>query len=256
MSGQVRRRGYTFAQLPEWILFHPDLSDRAVRLFAVLDRFAGDSTDCWPSRAKLAERMGCTVDTIDRAKAELVKAGAIEVEHRTVCKPGGKPRHTSNLYVLVGTPPEQGGRTDAATSGGTPAATGGRESAAGGGRTDAAQNESHPEREPVERDADASSVDHDHRAAGRSSSNERLDPHWEIWLAFGRIALDERAAPPDDPTAYVTGAARRGRREKRGLLAELLEVRPNAPVEDLARWLYEDLDPLLFATDDLADVDL
>lgn len=106
-STRVRRRGYTFAQLPEWVLYHPDLSPRAVRLFAVLDRFAGDSDDCYPSRKKLAEKLACSPATVDRALAQLVKAGAVEVtRRRRDAEDGGQ---TSNLYTLLGTDPSAKG---------------------------------------------------------------------------------------------------------------------------------------------------
>jgi hypothetical protein len=84
--------------------------------------------------------------------------------------------------------------------------------------------------------------DDDSRAVGPLSSS-KLDPHWEVWTGVGRLALAERADPPDNPTAYVTATARKARSEKRADLADFLEVRPDASNEDLARWLYEKLDP-------------
>lgn len=146
MSRAVRR-GYRFGIIPQWVLYHPDLSDRAVRLFGVLDRHVGAEEACWPSRARLAELMGCSVDSVDRAKAELVAAQAITVERR-VTDAGDRD---TNLYVLYGDPPDGvedpvGGPGDSSVDnrGGSrrAAATGGRRAAARGGRTGAAGKES------------------------------------------------------------------------------------------------------------------
>lgn len=119
-STRVRRRGYTFAQLPDWVLYHPDLNAQAVRLFAVLDRFAGDSDDCFPSRKKMAKRMGCSPSAVDRAMAQLVKVGAVEVTSRRRVGDDEDGGQTSNLYTLQGVDPSV--RTD---EGGTQNRTGG-----------------------------------------------------------------------------------------------------------------------------------
>lgn len=105
-----------FAILPEWVL-DADVSDRAVRLYAVLDRFAGESRRAWPSRETLARRLNCSRESVDRAVRELRSLEAIEVQNRRL--DDGQP--TSNLYVLRRAPSspmttvvvsgdEQGGR--------------------------------------------------------------------------------------------------------------------------------------------------
>lgn len=229
MAGRVVRRGYRYAQLPEWIIYHPDLSDRAVRLFAALDRAAGSDDSCYPSRADLAAKLSCSVDTIDRAKAELVDAGALEVEHRTVCRPGQKPRHTSNLYYLNGDPPDQGGRIGAATSGGTPAATGSRTPAARGGRTDAAQTESHLERENYNDDDDVTETP---PATSTSSSSDH--PHWPLIAEAGLVAARVRVPAPRNPDAFATRAAQNILREQGHLLDRLIDARPDLDQAGLA----------------------
>jgi hypothetical protein len=85
-----------FAQVPEWLLV-ADVSDGAVRLFGILQRYAGKTGQCWPSRMTLAARMrGCSVSKIDRALADLVRVGALDVEARFT--PAGD--RTSNRYRL------------------------------------------------------------------------------------------------------------------------------------------------------------
>ncbi len=140
MAATRRRYSDTgpFSVVPEWVI-DLEVSDRAVRLYAVLGRYADDAKhEGWPSRSTLAKRLGCSVDSVDRAKDELVAAGALEVEHRT--KDNGEP--TSNLYRIIRSDPAAvvpplG--TDAATQ---PQGDG------GGSRTGAAQNENQ-EREPM-----------------------------------------------------------------------------------------------------------
>lgn len=90
----VRRRT-PFAQIPQWII-QADISSHAVRLWAALDRFAGLPHGAIPSRRTLAEEwLHTSLDTVDRAKAELIEIGALTVEDR--------PGHTSE-YILEDRP--------------------------------------------------------------------------------------------------------------------------------------------------------
>lgn len=85
-----------FAIVPEWLIDHPDLSDRAVRLYAVLARVAGSRGSAWPGRKTLAARLRCSPSALDRALRELREAGAVTVTART----SATGRRTSNLYRL------------------------------------------------------------------------------------------------------------------------------------------------------------
>ena len=119
--------------VPEWLL-DAEVSDCAVRLYAVLLRFGQSSGARMPGRATLARRLHKrSVDTVDRAMRELVVLGAVVVEARF----DGPVRLTNRYRVrtsrpCAGTPEKDvagGGRTDAATP--TPPAEGGRVDAAG-----------------------------------------------------------------------------------------------------------------------------
>lgn len=134
----LRKDAY-FASIPEWVLYHEDLSPQAIRLYGVLDRYAEGR--CFPSRKRLANQLGVkSVDTVDRALRELQDAGAVSVTPRF--DEAGDP--TSSLYTVhflpalgVAAHSGGGGRTDAATSP-QESGDGGRTDAARGGRTDAA----------------------------------------------------------------------------------------------------------------------
>ncbi len=131
-----------FAIVPEWLL-DAEISDCAVRLYAVLLRYGNSSGARMPGRATLARRLRKrSTDTVDRAMRELVAVGAVRVEHRYA----GRQRLTNRYHVQTSRPgvPEaraemspEGGRTGAATSGRRPgcdrtdATTGGRVHAAG-----------------------------------------------------------------------------------------------------------------------------
>jgi hypothetical protein len=91
---EIRAQDY-FAVVPEWVVY-ADISNAAVRLYAVLARFANSQGRAWPSRRTLAELMNCSMSSIDRAKDELISVGALSVEHRT--NPAGDP--SSNLYTI------------------------------------------------------------------------------------------------------------------------------------------------------------
>lgn len=88
----------TFAVIPSWVIRAG--SSRAVHLYAVLADMAGRDGAAWPSRRTLADAIGVSVDTVDRAVTELVDLGALSVEPQT-----HDGRQTSNLYLLNHTPP-------------------------------------------------------------------------------------------------------------------------------------------------------
>lgn len=146
------RTDVEFAIVPEWILA-AKVSDRAVRLYAVLSRYADREGAAHPARRTLAGDVGCSVDSVDRAIAELRLLQALEVTQRT--DDAGDP--TSNEYVVRRIPPE-GVAAQLRLPGRTLAATGSRTGAARGSRTGAALsratgNESQSERESGKPDA-------------------------------------------------------------------------------------------------------
>lgn len=70
-----------FSLLPEWVLAST-VSDRAVRLYALLARYADQTGLSWPRRALLAERLSTSVKSVDRAMDELEKLQAVTIEAR------------------------------------------------------------------------------------------------------------------------------------------------------------------------------
>jgi hypothetical protein len=113
-----------WAQVPEWVVTAP-ISDRAVRLYALLARRANSDSQAFPSRKYLAVNMHCSSKSVDRAMEELLAVGAV-----TKQKQYQDSRQTVNLYTLR-------------AMGGTPASRGGDTGDAGEGDTGVAQNESH-----------------------------------------------------------------------------------------------------------------
>ena len=101
--GEISSSDY-FAIVPEYVLFS-SVSPNAVRLFAVLNRYANKRGQAWPSRKTMAQLMDVSVATIDRAKDELVELGALTVENRQ--GPNGDP--TTNIYTLVMSSPMRKG---------------------------------------------------------------------------------------------------------------------------------------------------
>lgn len=85
-----------FALVPRELL-RADLSDGAVRLYAVLADHADRETGvCWPGRRRLGEIMGCSKPTVDRRVKELEAAGWVDVERQQLDGEGWRP----NLYVV------------------------------------------------------------------------------------------------------------------------------------------------------------
>lgn len=78
MSGQVYKE--PFAQIPEWLL-DADVSDRAIRVFCVLQRHADRDGRAFPGRKRLSKRCRCSTASIDRALNELRATGAVISEN-------------------------------------------------------------------------------------------------------------------------------------------------------------------------------
>lgn len=98
-----------FGPVPLWLL-RTKVSDRAVRLYALLAAMRDYGTDmATVGRKRLARELGCSDDSLDRAKAELEKADAISVQ-RGEAAGGAIPR---NIYTIHRTSPAT--RTGAAT---------------------------------------------------------------------------------------------------------------------------------------------
>jgi hypothetical protein len=73
-----RRR--SFAQMPRDLLLDRAVSDRAVRLWGILDRIAAGREAAIGSRAGLAESLGCSTASLDRARRELEAAGWLGID--------------------------------------------------------------------------------------------------------------------------------------------------------------------------------
>lgn len=104
--------GGGFSVVPEWLL-DADISDRAVRLYAALGRFADSDLRTDITRKKIAARLRCSPSTMDVAMKELRLLGAVTVEAQRA-DAGGL---TSNLYTLH-IAPETGARSTGASADG------------------------------------------------------------------------------------------------------------------------------------------
>ncbi len=87
---------FRYGMVPEWVIVHPGLSDRAFRLYVLLARYGTSPDDCFPRISTLADRLGVSDATVQRGLRELVAAGCVTVVPRFE---GG--RQTSNGYQLA-----------------------------------------------------------------------------------------------------------------------------------------------------------
>lgn len=92
-----------FAILPEWILYSKK-SPVAICVYAVLNRYANQQGTCFPSRKTIAEKIGVSIRSVDKAIKELQELGAVHVKHRTVGE-GEILQYQSNIYHLTTKPP-------------------------------------------------------------------------------------------------------------------------------------------------------
>ena len=87
-----------FAIIDEWVL-DLDISDRGIRLYAVLNRYADkDTNKAFPSRQTLADRLRCSPKSVDRALDELIQFGLLKKQQR----------HNSSLIFTLVTPVSRG----------------------------------------------------------------------------------------------------------------------------------------------------
>lgn len=134
-----------FAIVPEWLLVDRPVSDRAVRLYALLALMADRTSHAaFPARKTLAQRLSCSVDSVDAAIRELALAGAITKQERFR---EGRRERSSNLYVVHLTPGGVAAPVRPPSRVGT--ATGGRTGAAPRTRTSVNQKEEEGARDLV-----------------------------------------------------------------------------------------------------------
>ena len=103
---RIRNQFGTFAQIPADLVKDPKMSDRAIRVYALLWVYSSDiDRDAFPSRATMATDLDVSKATIDRGVGELVRRGAITVEETFA-----GDRQTSNPYTIIAPlPPRQNG---------------------------------------------------------------------------------------------------------------------------------------------------
>jgi DNA-binding transcriptional MocR family regulator len=82
VSDGTLRRQHRFTVLPEPLIRDRRISDRAMRVWCLLDRYAGANGQAFPKRKTLATALGCSVATLDRAIEELVQFGWLSKERR------------------------------------------------------------------------------------------------------------------------------------------------------------------------------
>lgn len=82
MSDDRLRKAYRFATVPEHLIRDKNLSDRAFRLWCLLDRYAGKDDAAFPSRETLRLDLDCSRASVDRAVAELVDGGWLSKRRR------------------------------------------------------------------------------------------------------------------------------------------------------------------------------
>jgi hypothetical protein len=126
-KAEIQVEPLPFQQIPNWV-FESTVSPTAIKLYLVLRR-NGDNkrgTSFW-SRRKLAEQLGTSLNTMDRAKKELIEMGAMcQINRKN--KDGdwtsnmyhvhhSSQRNCRYLYAPVGTPIPTSGDTPIPTSG-------------------------------------------------------------------------------------------------------------------------------------------
>jgi len=85
-----------FSIVPHWVI-DSGISARAVRLYAVLAKFAdAETAQAYPGRTRLSKELHCSLKSVDRAVAELESIGAIKKRQRV-----NEGVYQSSLYTVV-----------------------------------------------------------------------------------------------------------------------------------------------------------
>jgi hypothetical protein len=104
-----------FSIVPHWVT-NSDVSDRALRLYSVLAKFADAETgQAFPGRTRLSKELRCSLKSVDRAVAELESIGAVRKTQRV--KDG---HYQSSLYTVVRIDPASGKSRPRVTDDATP----------------------------------------------------------------------------------------------------------------------------------------
>jgi GntR family transcriptional regulator len=90
-----------YAAVPRALVADRAVSDRAVRVYAALTRFADRTKRAWPAQKTLAKELECSVPTIERAVRELRESGWITVGRRWA---GGPNEYVINDEPLLDDP--------------------------------------------------------------------------------------------------------------------------------------------------------
>jgi hypothetical protein len=136
-----------FAQIPEWIIMDPNISNGAMRLYALLARYANTDDEAWPKRKTLAERMpgrtlgetGVSLTSIDKWLAELVTAGALTRELRF--RDNGMQTSTSYTVEVIPLAPDPAA-SPVSGEGASPVSGEGASPVSGEGKNESQLNES------------------------------------------------------------------------------------------------------------------
>jgi hypothetical protein len=87
-----------FAIVPEWVLLDRALNSRAIQVYAFLALKAdrSDGSSMW-SRQRMGDELSCSEDTVDRALASLIRAGAVSQRKQGRV---GRGRFDHNVYTV------------------------------------------------------------------------------------------------------------------------------------------------------------
>jgi len=117
-----------YAMIPEWVIYHPDLTGSDVRVYAVMARMADAEGRCYPKADTVASRLNVSDDTVRRSIARLEAAGALRVEPKM-----GAGGYRSNDFLIAGDTPLTNKITPERAKQKADAEANGRKSAAAGG---------------------------------------------------------------------------------------------------------------------------
>ena len=230
--------GYLFAPIPEWVLYHPDLSDKAVRIFGALLRHGVDPHHCYPSDARLAQLINCAEGTIPKHRKQLYVVGAVVSFPRF----DADGRQTTNGYRLAGDAP----LVTPATQQGQPAGYPTPLSTQQGERELHRTTGTHPQ--TTSTCGDSGKPDNTHVAQRARDACDLIGDHLHAQAVKKGIV----ASPP----AHLVSCRQHAAREHHDRAERLAYTYPEMNAQQLARMLYGGELRSVDALDDMTQEDI
>ncbi len=219
---------WRWAQIPEELLYDPTISPQAVRVYGCLVRHGTTPDSCYPTHARIAEKLGLAKRSVARPLAELEQAGWINRTRRFNAR---GDRVADGYHVLMASNPSAQLSAPTTRSSAAPSRDPARhQDAESRGQEGEPLNESH--------ERTSSSTGPHTRSADAAQEEEAATPDQEHPIdgagrLFAERALSQAGRSVGQPTKWKRSTATNWVTEHRARCWEILVDHPDSTAERL-----------------------